>query len=95
VGRITKLHQTGSDKDFIMAFEHLAIKTEGLSYSFYLECFIGGLKEVIQAHVNMHHPTTRFQTCQLAMEVETILQAPPMKALVLNRPHPKAHPTLT
>jgi hypothetical protein len=73
LGRLTKLRQTGSVTYFIMTFEQLAIQTEGLSDAFYLECFISGLKESIQAHVSMHHPTTWLQACQLALEAETIL----------------------
>jgi hypothetical protein len=51
-----------------MAFEQLAIYTEGLSDEFYLECFISGIKEAIKAHVNMHHPTIWLQACQLSRE---------------------------
>jgi hypothetical protein len=40
--RITKLHQIGSVTNFITTFEQLAIRTKGLSNSFYLECFING-----------------------------------------------------
>jgi hypothetical protein len=53
------------------------------------------LTEAIRAHVNMHHRTTWLQACQLAMEAETILRAPPMKAPVLIHPHPGAHPAPT
>jgi hypothetical protein len=57
LGNLTKLHQTGSVSDFITTFEQLAIRTEGLSDEFHLECFISGLKDAIKAHVSMHHPT--------------------------------------
>ena len=57
-GRLTKLQQTGLVVEFISTFEQLAIRTEGLSNAFYLECFINGLKEAIQDHVSLHHPTT-------------------------------------
>jgi hypothetical protein len=90
LGRLTKLCQTGSVTDFIMTFEQLAICTEGLSDEFYLECFISGLKEAIKAHVNMHHPTTWLQACQLAREAETILQAPSLKAPFTTHPRPGA-----
>jgi hypothetical protein len=95
LGRLTKLHQTRSVSDFITTFEQLAIQTEGLSDEFYLECFISGLKEAIRAHVSMHHPTTWLQACQLALEAETILQAPPLKDTFPNHPHPRANPTPT
>jgi hypothetical protein len=56
-----------------MEFEQLAMGTEGLSDAFYLEFFISGLNESIRAYVNMQYPTTWLHTCQLAMEVESIL----------------------
>jgi hypothetical protein len=68
----------------------LAIRTEGLSDEFYLECFLSGLKDAIQAHVCMHHPTTWLQACTLALEVETIMQAQPLHSVVTNHPHPGA-----
>jgi histone acetyltransferase (RNA polymerase elongator complex component) len=43
----------------------------------------------------MHHPTTWFHACQLAKEAKIILQAQPMKALVLTHPHLEAHPAPT
>jgi hypothetical protein len=58
LGNLTKLCQIGSIQDFIMTFEQLAIRTEGLSDEFYLECFISGLKEAIRAHVSKRDPTT-------------------------------------
>lgn len=51
LSRLTKLQQTGTVNDYITAFEKLAIKIGGLGDDFYLECFICGLKEAIQAHV--------------------------------------------
>jgi hypothetical protein len=93
LGKLMKLHQTGSVSDFITMFEQLAIRTEGLSDEFYLECFISGLKEAIWAHVSMHHPITWLQACQLAWEAETILQAPPLKAPLITCPRPGATPT--
>ena len=61
LGRLTKLCQTRSITDFIMTFEQMDIRTEDLSDAFYFECFISVLKESIQDHVNMHHPTTWLQ----------------------------------
>jgi hypothetical protein len=90
LGCLTKLKQTGSVIDFIATFEQLAIRTEGLSDEFYLECFISGLKEAIHAHVCMHHPITWLQACTLALEVETILQAQPLHSSVPNHPRPGA-----
>jgi len=59
----------------MVAFETLAFRTEGLGDEFYLECFISGLKEAIQAHVQMHHPPTWIDTCQKAAKVELSLSS--------------------
>ena len=58
LGRLTKLKQSGTVKDFIAAFERLAFRTEGMTDAFFRECFISGLKEEIRAHVLMARPTT-------------------------------------
>jgi len=65
----------GIGRDYIVAFEQLVIWAEGLGDAFYLECFISGLKEVIQAHVRMHHPYTWLEACNKAIEVEVDLHA--------------------
>lgn len=57
-GWLTKLRKIGTVKDYMDTFEKLAIETKGLSYAFYLDFFIGGLKEAIQAFVWMHHHST-------------------------------------
>ena len=51
LGHLTKLRKTCIVRDYIATFEQLAIRTDGLGDEFYLECFISGLKEAIQAHV--------------------------------------------
>jgi len=67
----------------------LAIHREGLGDEIYLECFISGLKEAIQAHVRMQHPPTWIDAYTNAIEVE--------RALVAQSPCPnfiaKGHPT--
>jgi hypothetical protein len=57
LGHLTKLRQIGIIMDYITTFEQLAIHIEGLSDSFFKECFINGLKEVIQAHIMMQCTT--------------------------------------
>ena len=47
LGWLTKLGQTSSVIDFILAFEQLATHRENLNDFFYKECFISGLKEDI------------------------------------------------
>ena len=51
LGRLTNLRKIGTVRDYIAYFEQLAIKTNKLGDEFYLECFISGLNETIQAHV--------------------------------------------
>jgi hypothetical protein len=66
LGCLTKMKKTGLVVNLIVAFEQLAIRTEGLSDEFYLECFISGLKEVSHAHVFMHHLINWLHACKLS-----------------------------
>jgi hypothetical protein len=56
LGNLTKLKQLGTMEDFIVSFEHLAFRTEGMFDAFFRECFISELKEDIHAHVLMAQP---------------------------------------
>jgi hypothetical protein len=47
LGYLKKLKQSGTVEDFIAAFECLAFLTEGMTDSFFRECFISGLKDEI------------------------------------------------
>jgi hypothetical protein len=47
LGRLTKLKQSGTVEEFIAAFEQLSFRTEGMSDTFFQECFISGLKDEI------------------------------------------------
>ena len=58
----------------------MAFRTTSLGDEFYLECFISGLKDAIQAHVRMHLPATWMGACTKAIEVE--------RALVAQSPRP-------
>ena len=71
--RDSKLRQTGTVKEYIASFDTLIIHTEVLGDEFYLEFFISGLKEAIQAHVRMHHPPTWIDACNKAIKVERAL----------------------
>jgi hypothetical protein len=53
LGHLTKLKQTGPVEEFIASFEQLDFRTEGMTYAFFRECFISGLKDEICAHVLM------------------------------------------
>lgn len=61
--------------EFITSFEQLSIRTMGLAELFYIEFFINGLKESIQAHVWGNHPPNFLEACQCALEAETIINA--------------------
>ena len=75
LGRLTKLRQTGTVDEYIIAFEALAFRTWGLTDVFYTECFISSLKEAIKAQVLLHHPSTWTEACKVAHNVERALAA--------------------
>jgi hypothetical protein len=56
LGHLTKLKQLGTMEGFIIAFECLAFRIEGMSDAFLRECFISILKNEIRAHVLMARP---------------------------------------
>ena len=51
-GSLQRLNKQAQPKNFA-SFEQLAIHNDNLSDHFYVECFISGLKEAINAHVHM------------------------------------------
>jgi len=53
LGHLTNLKQFGTMEYFIATFERLDFHTEGMSDSFFRECFISGLKDDIRTHVLM------------------------------------------
>eukprot|EP00253_Pinus_taeda_P036412 PITA_36412 len=61
--------------EYIASFEALAFRTGGLHDEFYVECFVSGLKEAIQAHIRLHHPSSWLHACRIAREVECALAA--------------------
>jgi hypothetical protein len=56
LGHLTKLKQSRIVEVFIVSFEHLAFRTEGMYDAFFQEFFINGLKDDLQAHVLMAQP---------------------------------------
>jgi hypothetical protein len=64
LGRLTKLKQSGTVEYFIVAFEHLAFRTEGMLDYLFRECFISGLKDEICAHVLMERPQFWLESTQ-------------------------------
>jgi hypothetical protein len=88
LGRLTNLKQSSTVEDFIAAFEHLAFRTEGMTDSFFRECFISGLKEEIRAHVLMARPTTWVEATKKAKEAQQIVSSQNRKPSFIPRPKP-------
>jgi hypothetical protein len=60
-------------EDFIIAFEHLHFRTEGMTDAFFRECFISGLKDEIHARVCMDHPQTWLEATKCAKEAQHVV----------------------
>jgi hypothetical protein len=75
LGRLTKLKQLGTVEDFIVAFEHLSFRTEGMSDAFFHECFISGLKDEICTHVLMAQPESWVEATKRAKEAQQVVSA--------------------
>jgi hypothetical protein len=56
LGYLTKFKQNGLVEEFITSFEQSTFRMEGMTYAFFREFFINGLKDGIRAHVLMDHP---------------------------------------
>eukprot|EP00253_Pinus_taeda_P027555 PITA_27555 len=95
LGRLTKLQQTGTVQEYIKAFEALAFRTGGLTDEFYLECFISGLKDAIQAHVGLQHPVSWLVACKIACEVEHVLVAQSARLNFIAKGCPTQTPSTT
>jgi hypothetical protein len=55
---LTKLKQSSTVEEYIVAFEQLDFRTNDISDTFFPECFIIGLKDDIRARVLMARFTT-------------------------------------
>jgi len=75
LGCLTNLNHFGIVEDFIVAFEHLDLRTKGMSDTFFREFFIGGLKDEIYSHVLMVHPRTWLEYTQRAKESQHIVSS--------------------
>jgi hypothetical protein len=95
LGRLTKLKQIGFVTYCITAIGQLAIRTEGLSDDFYLECFISGLNmpfDLMLACTILLHGYMR-----ATLKVEIIMHVATLLSVFPNRPHlgPSPSPTQT
>jgi hypothetical protein len=70
LGRLTKLKQYSTVENFITTFKHLAFKTERMTYAFFKECFINGLKDEIQSQALMAHPQTWLEATKHVKEAQ-------------------------
>jgi hypothetical protein len=88
LGCLTKLKQTGSVEEFIVSFEQLAFRTEGMIDAFFRECFISGLKYEIHAHVLMARPQTWLEASKRAKEAQQVVSSQTRKTPFIPRPKP-------
>ena len=88
LGRLIKLKQSGIVEDFIDSFEHLAFRIEGMNDAFFLECFISGLKDEIQAHVLMAWPSSWVEATKKAKEAQQVVSSQNQKPSFIPRPKP-------
>jgi hypothetical protein len=57
-------------EDFISSFVKLAFIMEGMIDTFFMECFINGLKDEIHSHVLMAQPQTWLEATKRAKEAQ-------------------------
>jgi hypothetical protein len=86
LGHLKKLKQLGTVEDFIVSFEHMAFRTEGMSNAFFREHFINGLKGEIRAHVLMAQPDIWVEATKRAKEAQQVLSSQNHKPSI---PQPK------
>jgi hypothetical protein len=87
LGCLTKLKQSGIVEDFIVSFEHLAFRTEGMIHGFFRDYFISGLKEEIWAHVLMARPLSWVEATKRDKEAQQVVSSQNRKPSFI--PHPK------
>lgn len=75
MGDLTKLRHTTTVRVYQEQFEELANRTTNLPESFFISCFISGLKEEVKAGVQMFRPTTITQAIGLAKLQENSIEA--------------------
>jgi hypothetical protein len=85
---LTKLKQLETVEDFIVAFEHLAFRTEGMSNAFFRECFISTLMDEIWAHVLMGRPPSWVEATRRDKEAQQVVSSQNQKPSFIPRPKP-------
>jgi len=75
-------------EDFTATFEHLDFRMNDMSYAFFWEFFISGLKDEIHVHVLMEQPHTWLEVIQQAKEAYKIVSSQTRKPSFLPRLKP-------
>ena len=75
IGQITKLRKTSFVHSYWEQFKALMIRTRGLTYEFFVQCFVSGLMDVIKNQVMMFKPTTLSQAIGLTLLQENTIKA--------------------
>jgi hypothetical protein len=88
LGHLTKLKQLGTVEDFIVAFECLAFRAEGMTNAFFRECFISGLKEEIRVDVLMAQPSSWVEATKKDKEAQQVVSSQNRKPSFIPRPKP-------
>jgi hypothetical protein len=88
LGHLTKLKQSGTVEDFIVTFERLAFRTEGMYDAFFRECFISGLKDEIRAHVLMAQPQSLVEATKRDKEAQQVVSSQNRKPSFISHTKP-------
>jgi hypothetical protein len=86
LGHLKKLKQLGIVEDFIVAFEHLAFRIEGMFDAFVRKCFISGLKGEIWAHVLMDQPDIWVEATKRVKESQQVVSSQNRKPSFIPQP---------
>jgi hypothetical protein len=73
-------------EDFIVSFERLSFRTEGMYDAFFRECFISSLKDKIRAHVLMAQPGSWVEATKRAKESHQVVYSQNRKPSFIPRP---------
>jgi hypothetical protein len=85
---LTKLKQSRIVEYFIVAFERLDFRIEGMSDAFFGECFISGLKDEIRAHVLMARPQSWVDAIKISKESQHVVSSQDQKPSFIPRTKP-------
>jgi hypothetical protein len=75
-------------EDFIVTFERLDFRTEGMFDDFFRECFISGLKDEIRAHVLMAWPQSCVEDTKRDKEAQHVVSSQNWKPSFIPRTKP-------